>query len=68
MPIKPMPSRAAAKPRTVPGAPKRRGRLPKRVFINVLVRESTRAKLKSLRSKYAVASQAEVIDRLVAEA
>ncbi len=66
---KPVRSRAAAKPRVVAGAPKiHRGRPPKRVFINVLVRETTRAGLTRLKSAWSVASQGEVIDRLVAEA
>ena len=44
----------------------RRGRPPKRVFINVLVRETTRAGLIRLKASDRRPSQGEVIDELVA--
>ena len=46
-------------------SPPKRGRPPKRVFINVLVRESTRAGLIRLKASDARPSQGEVIDELV---
>lgn len=63
-------SRADARPRVVGGTDAKapRGRPPKRVFINVLVRETTRTALTKLKGSWTVASQGEVIDRLVAEA
>lgn len=47
-------------------APPTRGRPPKRVFINVLVRESTRTSLSRIKKLDAIRSQGEVIDALVA--
>ncbi len=55
--------RAAAQPSKIA-----RGRPPKRVFINVLVRETTRAELTRLKGAWGIPSQGEVIDALVAEA
>jgi hypothetical protein len=45
----------------------RRGRPPKKAFINVLVRTSTRAALTQLKGLTGLPSQGEVIDYLVAE-
>ena len=41
-----------------------RGRPPKKAFINVLVRTSTRATLSQLKASLGLASQGEVIDHL----
>jgi hypothetical protein len=43
----------------------KRGRRPKKVFINVLVRASTRTALTQLKSSRVLPSQGEVIDYLV---
>jgi len=42
-----------------------RGRPPKKAFINVLVRTSTRAALTQLKASLGLASQGEVIDHLI---
>jgi hypothetical protein len=42
-----------------------RGRPPKKAFINVLVRTSTRAALTQLKGSLGLASQGEVIDHLI---
>jgi hypothetical protein len=60
-PIKPTAARVAAAKSTL----SKRGRPPKRVFINVLVRESTRSALTRLKVSGQLASQGEVIDQLV---
>jgi hypothetical protein len=49
-------------------APPRRGRPPRRVYINVLVKATTREGLTRLKADGALASQGEVIDGLVAQA
>ena len=46
-------------------APTRRGRPPRKVYINVLVKATTRDGLAKLKSSGALASQGEVIDELV---
>ena len=46
-------------------APARRGRPAKRVYINVLVRESTRAAMNRIKARDGVPSQGELIDQLV---
>jgi hypothetical protein len=45
-----------------------RGRPPRRVFINVLVRERTRTRLTALKRELSLASQGEVIDYLLQRA
>lgn len=45
----------------------RRGRPPRKAFINVLVRASTRSSLSEMKSARGLASQGEVIDFLVSE-
>lgn len=45
----------------------RRGRPPRKAFINVLVRTSTRSSLSEIKSAIGLASQGEVIDLLVSE-
>jgi hypothetical protein len=50
--------------RDTPQSPKR-GRRPKKAFINVLVRTSTRAALTALKASIGLASQGEVIDYLI---
>lgn len=61
-------ARAAAPAKKSAGtAAATRGRPPKKVFINVLVRETTRANLSRLKLASELASQGEVIDQLVAE-
>ena len=45
----------------------RRGRPPRKAFINVLVRTSTRSSLSEMKSAAGLASQGEVIDFLVSE-
>ncbi|MCA3178794.1 MAG: hypothetical protein O9345_14400 [Burkholderiaceae bacterium] len=57
-------SQQAAKPT----APPRRGRPPRRVYINVLVKATTREGLTRLKADGQLASQGEVIDQLVAQA
>jgi len=47
-------------------APSRRGRPPRRVYINVLVKATTREGLTRLKAAGDFASQGEVIDALVA--
>ena len=49
-------------------APPRRGRPPRRVYINVLVKATTREGLTRLKADGELASQGEVIDALVAQA
>jgi hypothetical protein len=49
-------------------APPRRGRPPRRVYINVLVKATTREGLSRLKAEGELASQGEVIDGLVAQA
>jgi hypothetical protein len=61
----------AAKPATqaIPSTPSpatRRGRPPRRVYINVLVKATTREGLTRLKAAGELASQGEVIDELVA--
>jgi hypothetical protein len=51
-----------------PAAPPRRGRPPRRVYINVLVKATTREALTRLKADGELASQGEVIDALVANA
>lgn len=63
-PSKPTAARVAAAKSTLT----KRGRPPKRVFINVLVRETTRAALTRLKLAGKLASQGEVIDQLVMQA
>jgi hypothetical protein len=46
-------------------APTRRGRPPRKVYINVLVKATTRDGLAKLKASGALASQGEVIDVLV---
>ena len=46
----------------------RRGRPPRRVYINVLVKATTREGLTRLKADGQLASQGEVIDQLVAQA
>ena len=46
-------------------APTRRGRPPRKVYINVLVKATTRDGLAKLKSSGSLASQGEVIDELV---
>jgi hypothetical protein len=48
--------------------PPRRGRPPRRVYINVLVKATTREALTRLKAEGELASQGEVIDSLVAQA
>lgn len=60
-PSKPTAARVAAAKSTLT----KRGRPPKRVFINVLVRETTRAALTRMKVAGKLASQGEVIDQLV---
>jgi hypothetical protein len=48
--------------------PARRGRPPKRVYINVLVKASTREGLTRMKASENLPSQGEVIDMLVAQA
>lgn len=48
-------------------APSRRGRPPRRVYINVLVKATTREGLTRLKAAGDFASQGEVIDALVAQ-
>jgi hypothetical protein len=48
--------------------PPRRGRPPRRVYINVLVKATTREGLTRLKAEGELASQGEVIDELVAQA
>jgi hypothetical protein len=59
-------ARAATK-RSAAASVSTRGRPPKKVFINVLVRESTRSGLAKLKMAADLDSQGEVIDRLVAD-
>jgi hypothetical protein len=49
-------------------APPRRGRPPRRVYINVLVKATTREGLTRLKADGQLASQGEVIDLLVTQA
>jgi hypothetical protein len=49
-------------------APPRRGRPPRRVYINVLVKATTREGLTRLKAEGQLASQGEVIDLLVSQA
>ncbi|HYF60274.1 MAG TPA: hypothetical protein VEA81_15090 [Burkholderiaceae bacterium] len=56
-------SRKSPSARTQP-----RGRPPRKVFINVLVRASTREALAKIKSRGDLRSQGEVIDRLVMQA
>ena len=60
-PSKPTAARVAAAKSTLV----KRGRPPKRVFINVLVRETTRSALTRMKVAGKLASQGEVIDQLV---
>lgn len=46
-------------------APTRRGRPPRKVYINVLVKATTRDGLAKLKASGSLASQGEVIDELV---
>jgi hypothetical protein len=55
-------------PAAPPPAPPRRGRPPRRVYINVLVRATTRESLSRLKAESGLASQGEVIDQLVTQA
>jgi hypothetical protein len=48
--------------------PARRGRPPKRVYINVLVKATTREGLTRMKASENLPSQGEVIDMLVAQA
>jgi hypothetical protein len=60
---------AAKTPATAPKVtPPRRGRPPRRVYINVLVKATTREALTRLKAEGELASQGEVIDTLVAHA
>jgi hypothetical protein len=57
------------RPESTPTAtPARRGRPPKRVYINVLVKASTREGLTRMKASENLPSQGEVIDMLVAQA
>lgn len=60
----------AATPATASAAvpASRRGRPPRRVYINVLVKATTREGLTRLKAAGELASQGEVIDELVAQA
>jgi hypothetical protein len=51
-----------------PAAPTRRGRPPRRVYINVLVKATTREGLTRMKADAGLASQGEVIDVLVEHA
>jgi hypothetical protein len=62
-------TKAAPATKTAPAAkatPPRRGRPPRRVYINVLVKATTREGLTRLKAEGELASQGEVIDELVA--
>jgi hypothetical protein len=59
------PSRSSSA--SVDSTRQRRGRPPKKAFINVLVRTSTRASLTQLKAVTGLPSQGEVIDYLVTE-
>ena len=66
-----MPSRKptpTSRPAASKGAPLRRGRPPRKVYINVLVKASTREGLTRLKAAGELASQGEVIDLLIAQA
>lgn len=52
---------------TAPAAPPRRGRPPRRVYINVLVKATTREGLTRLKATEELPSQGEVIDMLVTQ-
>jgi hypothetical protein len=57
------------RPDAVPAAvPTRRGRPPRRVYINVLVKATTREGLTRMKATESLPSQGEVIDMLVAQA
>jgi hypothetical protein len=60
---KPEPAKAPPAPKA---SPPRRGRPPRRVYINVLVKATTREGLTRLKAEGERASQGEVIDELVA--
>jgi len=63
------PTKALPKPASKPtGVPARRGRPPRRVYINVLVKATTREGLTRLKALNELSSQGEVIDELVASA
>jgi hypothetical protein len=53
---------------TTTTTPVRRGRPPKRVYINVLVKATTREGLTRMKASENLPSQGEVIDMLVAQA
>jgi len=53
---------------TTTATPVRRGRPPKRVYINVLVKATTREGLTRMKASENLPSQGEVIDMLVAQA
>jgi hypothetical protein len=59
---------AAKAPAATKASPPRRGRPPRRVYINVLVKATTREGLTRLKAEGELASQGEVIDELVAQA
>ena len=69
-----MPKRQEAAKAATPPAPSaqtpatRRGRPPRRVYINVLVKATSREGLTRLKAAGELASQGEVIDELVAQA
>lgn len=58
----------SSRPATVNAASARRGRPPRKVYINVLVKASTREGLTRLKAAGELASQGEVIDLLVTQA
>jgi len=63
-----MATRSTAAKSTTPKAttsPTRRGRPPRKVYINVLVKATTRDGLARLKASGSLASQGEVIDELV---
>jgi hypothetical protein len=59
---------ASSKPGPKPGRAPTRGRPPKRVYINVLVKASTREALTRMKAAGELRSQGEVIDSLVTQA
>lgn len=58
----------SSRPATVSATSARRGRPPRKVYINVLVKASTREGLTRLKAAGELASQGEVIDLLVTQA